>query len=103
MTFMDCLGWVVAGAFVGWLPGFILRGQRTRDVVLDLAAGITGGIVGGTLIYLLEFAGEGQAIPANSVGLLASFPCAVIALSLSRQFRNDEIPVGRRRRRRLYG
>ena len=50
--------WVVIGLIAGWAGGKIMKGTG-YGVVVDIALGIAGAIVGGLLLGLLGIHGEG--------------------------------------------
>jgi len=50
--------WVIIGLIAGWAGGKIMKGTG-YGVVVDIALGIAGAIVGGLLLGLLGIHGEG--------------------------------------------
>ena len=50
--------WVVIGLIAGWAAGKIMKGKG-YGVVIDIALGIAGAVVGGLLLGLLGIHGEG--------------------------------------------
>lgn len=73
--------WVLIGLIAGWAGGKIMKGSG-YGVVIDIALGIAGAVVGGLLLGLLGIHGEG------TIGtiLLAIFG-AVFLIWLSRRLK----------------
>lgn len=55
---MELLALVVTGALAGWIAGVLVRGTGL-GVVLNLLTGVTGGVLGGSLLDLAGVAPRG--------------------------------------------
>lgn len=80
---MLIIGWIVAGALLGWLAGLALRGSGDTATVLDIVAGGVGALLGGALLAPLI---DGDDEPGLTA-LLLSFAGAVLTLSIVRLLR----------------
>jgi uncharacterized membrane protein YeaQ/YmgE (transglycosylase-associated protein family) len=55
---MAFVWWVIVGLIAGWATGKIMRGAG-YGVLMDIAIGIIGAVVGGWIMRSLGFAGQG--------------------------------------------
>ena len=62
------LGYLIIGLLAGWVASKIVRG-RGSGLVVNLAVGLVGGILGGWLVSLIGW------IPMGSFGSLADVDC----------------------------
>jgi uncharacterized membrane protein YeaQ/YmgE (transglycosylase-associated protein family) len=46
------LGWIVFGAFIGWLASLVM-GRRSGGCMVNIALGLGGAVVGGVVFSLL--------------------------------------------------
>jgi uncharacterized membrane protein YeaQ/YmgE (transglycosylase-associated protein family) len=58
---VELLALVATGALAGWIAGVLVRGAGS-GVVINLVIGVTGGILGGTLLDLVGVARHGWLI-----------------------------------------
>jgi uncharacterized membrane protein YeaQ/YmgE (transglycosylase-associated protein family) len=72
------LGWIVVGIIAGWLAGKLMRGAGF-GVVMDLALGLVGAVIGGWIFGQLGIAAFGflGSLTSATVG-------AVILVALTR-------------------
>ncbi len=54
---MEILGWIVFGAFVGWLATMAM-GKRGGGCLVNIALGLVGALAGGVLFNALEQVGS---------------------------------------------
>lgn len=73
--------WIVIGLIAGWAAGRIMKGSG-YGVLIDIALGIAGAVVGGLLLGLLGVHGEG---PIGTI-IVAIFG-AVFLIWLSRRLK----------------
>ncbi len=76
---MHALLWVVDGLAAGWLTGKMMAGEG-RDLVVDVAMGMAGGIAGGFLVSTFSSLVQGKMIFTN----LAAMEGAIALTALSR-------------------
>ena len=69
---MYILGWIVFGAFVGWLTSMIM-GRRGGGCLVNVALGLVGALAGGTL-----FSALGPGFHFSNHGFIVSTLVAVI-------------------------
>jgi uncharacterized membrane protein YeaQ/YmgE (transglycosylase-associated protein family) len=69
---MYILGWIVFGAFVGWLASMIM-GRRGGGCLVNVALGLVGALAGGTL-----FSALGPGFHFSNHGFIVSTLVAVI-------------------------
>jgi uncharacterized membrane protein YeaQ/YmgE (transglycosylase-associated protein family) len=55
---MHFLWWIIVGLIAGWATGKIMRGEGYGTLV-DIVVGIVGAIVGGWIMRVLGFSGQG--------------------------------------------
>jgi uncharacterized membrane protein YeaQ/YmgE (transglycosylase-associated protein family) len=76
------LGWILFGLIVGVLAKLLMPGRDPGGIIVTIALGIAGAIVGGFL---------GQAVgwyqPGDSAGLFMSIVGAILLLFLYRRLR----------------
>ena len=73
--------WVVIGLIAGWAAGKIMKGTG-YGLVVDIALGIAGAVVGGLLLGLVSIRGEG------TIGtILVAIFGAVFLIWLSRRLK----------------
>jgi uncharacterized membrane protein YeaQ/YmgE (transglycosylase-associated protein family) len=80
---MGLLAWIVAGAIVGWLVGYLVKGRagfrRIGDIVLGVVGGVVGGVLAAQLLNLQDVINS-----INLTSLLAAFVGAVVAIVVIR-------------------
>jgi uncharacterized membrane protein YeaQ/YmgE (transglycosylase-associated protein family) len=76
---MHILWWIIVGLIAGWATGKIMKGEG-YGTLMDIVIGIAGALLGGYLMRLLGFKGEGGMIYTIIIAILG----AVILTSLVR-------------------
>jgi uncharacterized membrane protein YeaQ/YmgE (transglycosylase-associated protein family) len=66
MLTLGVIGWIVIGGLAGWIGSKIMRTDAQMGVVLNIAVGIIGGLIGGFLL-------RGFGVNVAGSGLLFSF------------------------------
>ncbi|MFT3661396.1 MAG: GlsB/YeaQ/YmgE family stress response membrane protein [Gordonia sp. (in: high G+C Gram-positive bacteria)] len=59
---LGLIGWIVIGGLAGWIASKIMKRDESMGVLLNIGAGIAGGLIGGFILYKLGFdvAGGGK-------------------------------------------
>lgn len=73
---MQVLGWIIFGAFVGWIANGVM-GKRSGGCMVNIALGLVGALTGGVL-----FSALGPGFDYNQHNLLVSTLVAVIGAVL---------------------
>ena len=76
---MSILGWIVLGAFAGWLASVITSRSRQMGWLANVVVGIIGAGLGGAIFHL--FGGEGITgfnLPSLGVALVGSIVLLII-------------------------
>jgi uncharacterized membrane protein YeaQ/YmgE (transglycosylase-associated protein family) len=68
---MGIIWWCIVGLIAGWLTGKIMGGGG-KGVLMDIVIGLVGALIGGFLMQLLGFAGEGGMIYTILVATLGA-------------------------------
>jgi uncharacterized membrane protein YeaQ/YmgE (transglycosylase-associated protein family) len=55
---MGIIWWLIVGLIAGWLTGKIMGGPG-KGALMDIIIGLVGALVGGLLMRLLGFSGQG--------------------------------------------
>lgn len=76
------LGYLIIGLLAGWVASKIVRG-RGSGLVVNLAVGLVGGILGGWLVSLIGW------IPMGSFGSLLTSIAGAIVLPVAGVARNE--------------
>ena len=79
MTFII---WLVAGALIGWLAGLGMNNEAQQGVLVNVAVGVVGAMLGGWLIAPLFGAGTLNQNDLSATGLMASLLGAVVLLAI---------------------
>ncbi len=83
-------GYLIIGLLAGWVASKIVRGSGS-GLVVNLAVGLVGGILGGWLVSLIGW------VPTGSFGsLLTSIVGAIVLLWLVSLVTRNVPPGGRR-------
>lgn len=77
---MNIIAWIVIGGLAGWLASMVMGTNDQQGCLMDVVIGIIGAIVGGFLLGLVGFGGDGF-IPS----LFTAFLGAVVVLFGKRQ------------------
>jgi uncharacterized membrane protein YeaQ/YmgE (transglycosylase-associated protein family) len=80
---MVILAWIVCGAILGFVARWIVPGEARGGVVIDLAVGVLGALVGGGLY--VGFGGTRSSI--NLPGVVCASIGAIVLLRLVRVIR----------------
>lgn len=68
---MGIIWWLIVGLIAGWLTGKIM-GSPGKGALMDIIIGLIGALVGGFLMRLLGFRGEGGMIYTILVAVLGA-------------------------------
>ena len=68
---MGIIWWLVVGLIAGWLTGKIMGGGG-KGALMDINIGLIGALIGGFLMQLLGFKGEGGMIYTILVAVLGA-------------------------------
>ena len=68
---MGIIWWIIVGLIAGWLTGKIMGGGG-RGALTDIIIGLVGALIGGFLMRLLGFAGEGGMVYTILVATLGA-------------------------------
>ena len=68
---MGIIWWLIVGLIAGWLTGKIMGGPG-KGALMDIIIGLIGALVGGFLMQLLGFAGEGGMIYTIFVAVIGA-------------------------------
>ncbi|YAL83441.1 GlsB/YeaQ/YmgE family stress response membrane protein [Dermacoccaceae bacterium W4C1] len=66
MLGLGIIGWIIIGGLAGWIASKFMDTDAEQGIVLNVAAGVVGGLVGGFLLKLFNVDVEGA-------GLIFSF------------------------------
>jgi uncharacterized membrane protein YeaQ/YmgE (transglycosylase-associated protein family) len=89
---MNPMLWLLAGAILGWLANIEMAADRGLSLALNVAAGIVGALLAGSLVTLPL---EPQALGSSDVSLgplLAASLGAIILLAIVNLFRLKGAP-----------
>ncbi len=75
---MYFLSWIIVGLVAGWSAGKILKGNGYGPI-MDIAMGICGALVGGTLMRSTGFGGYGGIIITTLVAMLGAVLLTLLA------------------------
>jgi uncharacterized membrane protein YeaQ/YmgE (transglycosylase-associated protein family) len=84
---MNILVWLVVGGLIGWLASVFMGTDGRQGIVLNVAVGIVGAVLGGWLLSGVLGASTINQGNFTLGGLLVSFLGAVILLALFRLVR----------------
>ena len=68
---MGVIWWLIVGLIAGWLTGKIMGGPG-KGALMDIIIGLIGALVGGFLMRLLGFRGEGGMLYTILVAVLGA-------------------------------
>ena len=87
---MNFLIWLIVGGIVGWLASLIMRTDAQQGILLNVAVGIVGAVVGGWVVSPLV--GVGTINESISIGsVLVSLAGAVLLLAVVNLFRRGRM------------
>lgn len=81
---MNLIAWIVVGAIAGWLASIVMKTNKEQGLLMDIAFGVVGGIVGGWLLQLL---GIGGISGINLTSIFTAFVGAVLVIFVLRKLR----------------
>lgn len=81
---MSILLWLIFGGLAGWIASLITSTGEHGGIIYDVAVGIIGAIIGGTLA---GFVGSGGITGFNLTSLTTAVLGAVLLLFLVREFK----------------
>jgi uncharacterized membrane protein YeaQ/YmgE (transglycosylase-associated protein family) len=79
---MGIIWWLIVGLIAGWLTGKIMGGPG-KGALMDIIIGLIGALIGGFLMQLLGFKGEGGMIYTVLVAVLGAVILTWIARKMS--------------------
>lgn len=79
---MGIILWIIFGALVGWIASAIMK--TNDDVLMDIAIGIVGAVIGG---WLMSFFGKTGVTGFNLYSFLVALLGAVVLIALVRAIR----------------
>lgn len=83
---MSIILWIVFGGLIGWIASIIMRTDAEQGMIMNIALGIVGGVVGGWIMKAFDRPGiTGFDIYSFVVALLG----AIILISIGRIFRRQ--------------
>lgn len=89
---MNPMLWLLAGALLGWLANIEMAADRRMSLALNVAAGVAGALLAGSLVTL-PFDADALASTEWSMGsLLSASLGAIIFLALVNLFRLKGAP-----------
>ncbi len=84
---MGIIGWIIIGALAGWIASKITKNDQEMGPLLNIGAGIAGGLIGGFVMNLIG----GYGITGfNLWSLLVATLGAVILLAIINAFRKKK-------------
>ncbi len=87
---MNFLIWLIVGGIVGWLASLIMRTDAQQGILLNVAVGIVGAVVGGWVVS--PMVGVGTINESLSIGsVLVSLAGAVLLLAVVNLFRRGRM------------
>lgn len=87
---MNFLIWLIVGGVVGWLASLIMRTDAQQGILLNVAVGIIGALIGGWVIS--PMVGVGTLNEGLSIGsFLVSLVGAVLLLAIVNLFRRGRV------------
>jgi uncharacterized membrane protein YeaQ/YmgE (transglycosylase-associated protein family) len=88
---MNIIVWLVVGGLIGWLASVLMGTDARQGIILNVAVGIVGAVLGGWLLGPLVGAGSINQGDFSLPGLLVSFLGAVILLFLVKLVRGSAL------------
>jgi uncharacterized membrane protein YeaQ/YmgE (transglycosylase-associated protein family) len=88
---MNIIIWLVVGGLIGWLASVFMGTDARQGIILNVAVGIIGAVLGGWLLGGLVGAGSINQGDFSLSGLLVSFLGAVILLFLVKLVRGSAL------------
>jgi uncharacterized membrane protein YeaQ/YmgE (transglycosylase-associated protein family) len=88
---MNIIVWLVVGGLIGWLASVFMGTDARQGIILNVAVGIVGAVLGGWLLGGLVGAGSINQGDFSLPGLLVSFLGAVILLFLVKLLRGSAL------------
>lgn len=74
--------WLVAGTLIGWLAGLVMQNEAQQGVLVNVAVGVVGAMLGGWFIAPLFGVGAMNQNDFSATGLMASLLGAVVLLAI---------------------
>lgn len=84
---MAILSWLIVGLIAGWLASVVMGTNAQQGVLMDIALGIVGALVGGFLMSL--FGGPGVT-GINLVSILVATIGAILLIGIGRAITSAE-------------
>ena len=84
---MGLIVWLIIGGIVGWLASIIMRTDAQQGVLLNIAVGIIGAVIGGVILGRGNINNSGLTVTTFLVSLVG----AVILLAIVNLFRRGSV------------
>ena len=88
---MHILGWIIFGAFIGWLASVVMRTDAQQGIFLNIVVGCIGSILGRLLLGGLIGGGHLRGDAFDWRTLLTAFVGAVILLAIVNLVRRGRV------------
>ena len=88
---MNIIIWLVVGGLIGWLASVLMRTDARQGIILNVAVGIVGAVLGGWLLGGLVGAGSINQGDFSVPALLVSLFGAVVLLLLVKVVRGSAL------------
>lgn len=87
---MNFIIWIIIGGILGWVASMIMRTDEQQGLVLNIAVGIVGALLGGWLLAPIFGTGTINQNDFSLGSLLVSLLGAVILLAVVNLFRKGK-------------
>ena len=88
---MNFIIWLVVGGLIGWVASMIMRTDAQQGMILNVAVGIVGALLGGWLLSPMLGAGTINSGDFSLAGLGLSLLGAVILLAIVNLIRRGSV------------
>jgi len=88
---MNILIWLVVGGVIGWMASWVLETHNAQDLMLNVAVGTSGAMLGGW--FLTPFVGSGTFHPGefSSTAVAVSLIGAAMLIAIFNMLRSDAV------------
>jgi uncharacterized membrane protein YeaQ/YmgE (transglycosylase-associated protein family) len=83
--------WLVVGGLIGWVASLIMKTDAQQGILLNVAVGIVGAMIGGWLISPIVGVGTIDQGVFSLGGLLVSLAGAIVLLAIVNLFRRGSV------------
>lgn len=81
---MEIIFWIVFGGLVGWIASIIMKTDSQQGIMLNIAVGIVGSVVGG---WLMKSLGGSGVTGFNFYSFFVAILGSIVLISLVKLFR----------------